>query len=645
MKSKQLVPLAIVLVVLGALVLLRQAGQEPLSLTEQVQLTSLLPGDLDREKIAKIEIHAGGKAEDALVLARDASGEAWLVSSHFDAPVKSEKISEFLDKLTALQGEYRASASGDALTTYDLEDETGFHVKGYADGSEAPLFHLVTGKAPSYGNAFARAADGEDIFVIDVNLRREAGIYTVELSDPPAPSIWLNKQVLELEEDKITHVALSYPDKELAFEYRLVEQPEVEPQEEDSEEDSEDAPPQPPVEEHAWVVASGGTGEELNATALTNLTRRLANLSASDIVDPGNTAEWALDAPDYVCRLRVEGQDDEIVLELGRPEGDRYGYLRLSNAEKNIVYKMNGYDVEQIFAEGGTYFELPGILVDEEDVDRIEYSTDEGSVVLSKAEDTWSVAEPTADVGVVQDKIDTISRTLLSWKASDYADGSEGSGLDTDAKSAKFTGEGLAHTIVVGGEAASRKGSYARLDQLDQVLVMSERDRANIFVTPSQLFDRDVLDLDEADITRVEITRGEQVLTLEEGEDGWTVATGGEANEADEDAAADVRFALSSLSAEKLIFEDDSAGEMLGSVALTSGDGEEYRLNVHVEEEGLHAVTLPGRATGYWIAAADVERLFPDLDALKKADAPEVDAAVEDMPAEDGPEDTSTEEP
>ena len=97
MKPKQLVPLAIVLVVLGGIVLLRQAGQEPASLTEQVQLSSLLPEDLDRENIAKIVIHAGGKAEDALVLAREASGDGWIVASHFDAPVKSDKIGEFLD--------------------------------------------------------------------------------------------------------------------------------------------------------------------------------------------------------------------------------------------------------------------------------------------------------------------------------------------------------------------------------------------------------------------------------------------------------------------------------------------------------------------------------------------------------------------
>ncbi len=643
MKPKQLVPLAIVLAVLAGLVLLRQSGKEQDSLTEQVKLTALLPEDLGGEEIAKIEIYAGAKADEAVVLARESSGKGWIVSSHFDAPVKADKIDGFLGNLTGLKGEFRASASGDGLGAYDLEEETGFHVRGFSEGSEVALFHLVVGKAPSYDSAFARAADGEDVYVIDVNLRREAGIYAAESPEPPEPGAWLDKQVLNLEQDDIKGVTLSYPDKELVFEYRLIEEPAGEP-EEDSE---EEATALPPVEEYAWVVASGGTGAELDAAALTNLTRKLANLGASDIVDPSKTADWQLDAPDYVCRIRIEGEDNEIVLELGRPEGESLGYLRFPNAEKNVVYQMNGYDVDQIFAEGGKYFELPGIVVDEEDVDRIEYATEEGSVVLAKTEDTWSVVEPSADVAVVQDKLDAIAGTLLSWKASDYADGVEGTGLDGDAKSVRFMGEGLAHTIAVGVEAASGKGYYAHLDQLDQVLVMSESDHGDIFVTPSDLFDGKVLDLDAADITRVVITQGEQALTLEEGDAGWTVAAGAdEAQEADEGAAADVRMALSGLSAKKLLFEGGAAGEVLGSVVLTDDDGEEYRLDVRSEEDGLHAVTLSGRTTGYWIAAAEVARLFPELDALRKADAPEEeDAFVEELPAEEAPEDAATEEP
>ena len=77
MKPKQLVPLVIILAVLAGLVALRRSQEESPNLIEQVQLQQLLPADLKAEDIGKIEIHAGGKAEEALVLERAASGEGW----------------------------------------------------------------------------------------------------------------------------------------------------------------------------------------------------------------------------------------------------------------------------------------------------------------------------------------------------------------------------------------------------------------------------------------------------------------------------------------------------------------------------------------------------------------------------------------
>ena len=222
MKPKNLVPLAIILVVLTGLVLLRQSGRETATLTEQVQLTALVPEDLDRDDIARIELHAGGKADETLVLEKESAGDNWILLTHYDSPVLQTKVDELFDVLIALKGEYRATPSTDGLDAYDLGDETAFHVKGFAAGASEPLFHVLTGKAPTFGDAFARAAGGEDVYVIDKNIRREAGIYTLDLSDPPEPGFWLNKKVLDLESDAIKRLALNYPDKALAFEYQEV---------------------------------------------------------------------------------------------------------------------------------------------------------------------------------------------------------------------------------------------------------------------------------------------------------------------------------------------------------------------------------------------------------------------------------------
>ncbi len=647
MKPKQLVPLVIVMAVLAGIVFLRQSQEESPNLIEQVQLQQLLPGDLQPADIARIELHAGGQAEEALTLERAASGEGWLVTTHFDAPVKSDKIDGFLDTLTGLQGEFRAAASGDGLGAYDLQEEVGFHFKGFAEGADEPLFHLVTGKGPSFGNAFARAADGEDVYVIDLNLRREAGLYTLDLSDPPMPGIWLDKEVLRLEKAKIKKVALSYPDKALAFEYQLVEQPEATHEEEESDEEAEEeaTPPAPPLDVYEWVVVSGGTGIALNPTALSNLTQRLSTVNASDVVDPAKKAEWNLENPIYTCRITIDGQPDEIVLEVGKPAEGRDAYLRVASSDKDIVYKINGYDFEQIFTEGGAFFELPGVLVDAADVSSIEYTTDEGQVVLSKTEEAWTVTEPKSDATLIDTKLDDVARTLISWKATDYADSLENTGLDTEPRSVSFKGEGLSHTIVVGDESPSGKGRYARLDQLDQVLVMSTRDHADIFVSPSEFFERDVFDLDEAEITQIEVTQGDQAYELAKSDEGWTITEGDVTSPADESATTDLRLVLSSIAGEKLLFDATAAGELLGTIALTTEDGQELKLNVHVEQEGMHALTVPGRMTGYWVTASDAERLLPDADTLKPEPAPEEEAEPADESVDDAePADESVDE-
>ena len=82
-------------------------------------------------------------------------------------------------------------------------------------------------------------------------------------------------------------------------------------------------------------------------------------------------------------------------------------------------------------------------------------------------------------------------------------------------------------------------------------------------------------------------------------------------------------------------------GELLGAIALTTEDGQDLTLNVHVERDGMHALTVPGRITGFWVTAADADRLLPPADTLKPEPAPaevaELEGASEDEAAPRAP--------
>jgi len=360
------------------------------------------------------------------------------------------------------------------------------------------------------------------------------------------------------------------------------------------------------------------------------MTRRLAGLSANDIVDPETLADWALDAPQYICRLIIDGQDDELILEAGQPEGDTYAYVRIAGAEKNLVYKISGYDFEQIFQEGGKIFELPGILVDQEEVQRIAYATDAGNVAISRVAGAWALAEPQADAEVLQPKLDTIARTVLAWKAADYADTADGTGLDGDVATITISGGDQTHTIAVGSMNPSEKGYYARLDELDRVLVMSTRDEDQIFLEPSELFNKSLFDLSESAISTVELTQADEVITLTRGEGTWTATVAADTFETDPSITTDLVEVIALLQADKLQFEDANPGELVGSVTFTTDQDESFAFQVYGEQDGLNLVRLNSRDTGYWVKSENVNKIFPGLDALRIPEPVEEEAPSEE---------------
>lgn len=627
MKPKHLIPLAVILLILVGLVYYRQQQQQPLSLEEQYELTQLLPEDLDASEIGRIVMYAGAKPDEKVTLERKDGG--WVVSSHYSAPVQEEKLREFLDTLTGLEGEFRATASEGDLDEYELTNETGFHVVGYAEGASDPIFHVINGKSPDFGLAFARPAASDDVYVLDVSLRREAGIYTAEIDDAPKPGTWLDKRVLDVDSGDITRLALTYPDKQLAFELQQQEAAEDESSDGEAEEtgDGEEAAPAEQTVEWDWVVTQGGVNYEFHSNAVTNVTRRLAGLNASDIVDPATPEQWGLDAPQYELAFTVKGGDAPTVLQVGKPKDDRYAYFRVANADRDLVYKVSGYDFEQIFLNGGEFFELPGVLADAAEVDTIEYTIGGDAVKLARDGANWRVAEPDTSIDVDPRTVDTIVRTVLSWKAEDYADSAEGKGLDDPSDALTFRGPNLEHTIALGAVGPA-EGRYARLDGREQVLVMSEADVADIFVPHAALFETALFDIAPDAVTQLTITKDEKTARLTRNtNDTWSLTIGDETSEANPAAVDALLAALTGLKAEDFAFGDARIqGGVLGSVTFTTEDEAEHHITIEIAQNGLHPVTKRGSVDAYLVPAEAINNALVDFESLMPAPEPEASA-------------------
>lgn len=631
-KWKSLVPLVVILAILAALVVLKQVQNKPVAIEEQLKqkVTALIPESVSAGAVTRIELYTGGKPDEKLVLQRDTDDpNTWRVASHFDAPAKEDKIEEFLEKLTGLQGEFRAAdVTGDDLSEFELAGEEAFHVLAYTDNTENPAVHVFAGKAPKPGQVFVRTEDDDTVFVADVNFRREAQIWSEEDDAVPEPGAWEDKEILKVDKEEIVKVALTMPDKELVFEKR--EKPSEKKEGEDAEkpegeEAAEDtAAAEETTPEYEWVLASGGVkGREFKETGLNSLLGAFNPLSATEIVDPAKLEEWNLANPGFKCVLTLKDKEEQIVLEGGRPESSADGYVRLAGAEEPVIYKVSSYNFGKVFPKGSDLFDLQSLSLDKEKVTRIEMELPEAKVVLAKEAGSWTVLEPAADLDVNTTTISTLAGALAGWKASDYTDSAS---LGTPVRKVTFTMEdGQAHVLEIGGPSKSIDGNYARLDG-GAIVAMTKGDVGKVLVEPKNLYKRALLAKDAADVKAITITPASGApITLTRNEDDLWMLGGAEANQ---DAAEAVAEAVADLQADEILFGTTPEGfEAQVSVDVTLDDGKHTFL-LGPETEAGRQLVMQGKTSVFVITKEDAAALTPSVDSLKKAE-PEPEPAEE----------------
>jgi len=645
MSSKQLLALGAVLLVLAGLVYFKNSGETTMSIQEQVALETLIPDGIAQSDITKLTLSNGGAPDDVVELTRDADDpDVWRITSQFDAPAKTETIETYLENIVGLQGETRARAQDDAgLETYNLTDEKAFHVAGYKQGGSDAAFEILVGKSPDASQVFMRPQGGADVFVLDVNLRQEAGVIADD--DPtqaPEHGHWLDKSVAAIEMDTITSLALTTPEKNIAFE--KVEKT-VEPEEPAEGEPAPDEPAEPVVE-YEWQLKDGGPGGEFKQAGLDNWLRAFGSLNATDVVDPGTPEEWGLDSPAFKLVIGVKDQDEDIVIEAGRPDAEGEGYARVSGTD-NVVFSVAKYNFDRVFPKGTDLFELPALTVAQETINHIEVHQPAGNVVLDKVGEDWTVAEPLLDLTVQATAASGIATALSSWRASDYADAGVDSGLASAKRSVTFTTtDGESHTVALGNDSKGVEGAYASLDNGAEVLVMSQSDIGRVFKEPKDFYELTLLDVFDDEIQSIQVDRMQDGFEITRDGEGWTIDYGAGPKPAITSMSEDLALSISQFQASSILMGRTTlAGIATATVTATMTDGEQHRVAFRVvpSDDTLYEVALEGKSILFEAGADDVNELLPASDAMiapvpeepeseTTTSAPETEAAESDTP-------------
>ncbi|NJL73274.1 MAG: DUF4340 domain-containing protein, partial [Candidatus Competibacteraceae bacterium] len=175
MNAKALRPFIVILVVLVVLAGIRLGmDRKKPSIVQQTRLAALVPSGIEASAVKKLTFYATGKPAESVEIVRD--GDAWQVTSLFNAPANKKKVDDFVESLLKLKGEPRATAKSDEdLSIYGLKEGEAFRVRAYTDG-DAPAIDVLVGKAPDFRTVFMRKDGDMQVYVEAANLRSTAGV-------------------------------------------------------------------------------------------------------------------------------------------------------------------------------------------------------------------------------------------------------------------------------------------------------------------------------------------------------------------------------------------------------------------------------------------------------------------------------------
>ncbi|MCC6794458.1 MAG: DUF4340 domain-containing protein [Candidatus Hydrogenedentes bacterium] len=650
MKQKYVTPLAVIFAILLVLVVVKQVRKPKVTITDQVKLAALVPEGLTKADITKLELYAGGKPDAKVTLQRsDSDPNVWAVTSHFNAPADTEKIEKFVEQAIGLRGEVRDSGAGDAaIDSYNLKDEKAFHVKGYKKGEEAPAVDVLIGKAPAMDQVLVRAANSSDVYMLDTNLRREAGLFQDEPDAEPKADNWLKKDVVKIAKDTISKIVVTTPDKRLVVAKETKEVPVEDPAKpEDAAADATPTAGEPLAEaakkeeeanataegenkedkpatkkEVKWVLAEGGTGLEVKQSGVENLAGAFATVTASDVVDPAKLADWGLETPQFSVAITVEGKEGDVVIEGGRPDPNGDGYVRVASANKDVIFKMSKFAFEKIFPKGTDMFTLKGLTLDKAQIAKVDLSQPSGNISITKQGEEWTINAPSADLAAQKSTLDAIGNVLSAWTPSDYADKPDGAGLEAPTHTAVVTmASGEQHTLVLGAPSKGIAGQYARLDNAPNVLVMSKGDVDRAFPPAKDVYQRALLDIDEAEVNSISIERADDPFQLARAGEGWTLSVGGAAAEANPEACEDLLSSVAELEASDIVFGQADLGvEPIATLHCVMKDGSDHVFRFGPEENGSQALALSGKAQVFKVEKLTAEEVLVTSASLKKAE-------------------------
>ncbi len=517
MSGKRLLPLIVVLgiLVVAAIVLKRQPT--PIRLVEEVGFTRLVPQSLLTDEIRGIDLYQGAKTQNVLRLRR--RNRAWVVASHFDAPVQTVKIERLLASLIDLQGELR-SDKAELLKAFHLESSQALHLRIYTQDPDKPAVHLLAGKRQG-NNGFIRVEDDARIYSVNLNLFNEADLQNDKTSQSPPPEPWLDLQIQNVPESQLTAFELHMPHRHWKFERKFPA-----PSPDASSSSIQKTQPH-------WMLASPAVDYPLHERFVDGLITTLRTLRADDVTDPAKANDYGLLDTPYRAIITVKAEGKEIRQqtvwignEVPQHQGKRYARL----GKEGPVYILPQWTFPRLFPKSKELLDLPSLQVPQSEIRQIALFSPTSTVLLRRDEppaalaDTsttspWSLLHPPTGFSLRKGGVDDWVQQLATFVPDDLApDGIAVQPVtqETLPRIEVLFDDDSRHVIRLGSVLDSTPQQYALfMDGHTTPFAIDQQTREQIFPAVKTLLDLRLVDSEAKEIVRLTWQIGEQTRHLE----------------------------------------------------------------------------------------------------------------------------------
>jgi hypothetical protein len=301
MKTKQLLILLGILVVLVVIVGLVENPFAKSEYAKKLEAASLLFPDFNRENVTKIEITASG---ETTTLAKE--NNQWLVASMENYPADAKGVEDVLDNVTELKTTGLVSSNPEKQGQFEV-DSSGAETKLFDAGGNV-LAHLFLGKTtPGYLSSYVRAADSNNVYVGKGNLKAtfDKGTRT-----------WKDRTIFSFNKGDVTHLSIKSEEEEIELEMGA---------------------------EGKWQMtkpeAIAAVEPELDA-----LLDSLSDLDTDDFAAANDLSEYGLDPPKSSVLAKLNDGSTRL-LHIGNEESGKHYVKR---EDKEPVFMLFQYKINQL---------------------------------------------------------------------------------------------------------------------------------------------------------------------------------------------------------------------------------------------------------------------------------------------------------